>query len=44
MPDFKKRFAEYNPATDDYEFSDVRNGLIVGLVCDHCPHYICRPN
>lgn len=27
------RFAEYNPATGEYAFSNVRNGLIVGLVC-----------
>lgn len=26
------RFAEYNPATGEYVFSNVRNGLIVGLV------------
>lgn len=33
MKDFKMRFAEYNPATGEYVFSNVRNGLIVGLVC-----------
>lgn len=27
------RFAEYHPATGEYAFSDIRNGLIVGLVC-----------
>lgn len=27
------RFAQYNPATGEYAFSNVRNGLIVGLVC-----------
>jgi SP family sugar:H+ symporter-like MFS transporter len=33
MVDFKTRFAEYNAATGEYAFSNVRNGLIVGLVC-----------
>lgn len=33
MTDFKTRFAEYNAATGEYAFSNVRNGLIVGLVC-----------
>lgn len=33
MADFKRRFAEYNDATGEYAFSNVRNGLIVGLVC-----------
>jgi SP family sugar:H+ symporter-like MFS transporter len=33
MVDFKQRFAEYNAATGEYAFSNVRNGLIVGLVC-----------
>lgn len=33
MIDFKTRFAEYHAATDEYVFSNVRNGLIVGLVC-----------
>lgn len=33
MTDFKMRFAEHNLATDEYVFSNVRNGLIVGLVC-----------
>ncbi len=33
MVDFKRRFAEYNAATGEYAFSNVRNGLIVGLVC-----------
>lgn len=32
MIDFKQRFAEYNAATGEYAFSNVRNGLIVGLV------------
>lgn len=32
MIDFKERFAEYNAATGQYAFSNVRNGLIVGLV------------
>jgi hypothetical protein len=32
MGDFKRRFAEYNAATGEYAFSNVRNGLIVGLV------------
>jgi SP family sugar:H+ symporter-like MFS transporter len=32
MIDFKQRFAEYNAATGEYVFSNVRNGLIVGLV------------
>ncbi|KAJ5333857.1 Major facilitator superfamily domain general substrate transporter [Penicillium brevicompactum] len=30
MPDFKERFAE-KTATGEYAFSNVRNGLIVGL-------------
>ncbi|KAJ5273292.1 hypothetical protein N7478_008417 [Penicillium angulare] len=30
MTDFKQRFAEYNGS--EYEFSNVRNGLIVGLL------------
>ena len=33
MVDFKQRFAEHNAATGEYAFSNVRNGLIVGLVC-----------
>lgn len=33
MVDFKERFAEHNAATGEYVFSNVRNGLIVGLVC-----------
>ncbi|KAJ5215441.1 uncharacterized protein N7498_001848 [Penicillium cinerascens] len=32
MEDFKMRFAEYNAATGEYAFSNVRNGLIVGLL------------
>ncbi|KAJ6125723.1 hypothetical protein N7523_003343 [Penicillium sp. IBT 18751x] len=32
MSDFKVRFAEYNAATGEYAFSNVRNGLIVGLL------------
>ncbi|KAI3156190.1 hypothetical protein DTO046C5_7980 [Penicillium roqueforti] len=32
MIDFKQRFAEYNAATGEYAFSNVRNGLIVGLL------------
>jgi SP family sugar:H+ symporter-like MFS transporter len=32
MVDFKMRFAEYNAATGEYAFSNVRNGLIVGLL------------
>ncbi|CAL5869739.1 uncharacterized protein PFLUO_LOCUS3969 [Penicillium psychrofluorescens] len=32
MVDFKQRFAQYNPATGEYAFSNVRNGLIVGLL------------
>jgi len=32
MSDFKMRFAEYNAATGEYVFSNVRNGLIVGLL------------
>ncbi|KAJ5923978.1 Low-affinity glucose transporter HXT1 [Penicillium verhagenii] len=32
MTDFKMRFAEYNASTDEYAFSNVRNGLIVGLL------------
>jgi SP family sugar:H+ symporter-like MFS transporter len=36
MGDFKRRFAEYNAATGEYAFSNVRNGLIVGLVCILC--------
>lgn len=35
MKDFKMRFAQYNAATGEYAFSNVRNGLIVGLVCCH---------
>ena len=35
MQDFKERFAKYNPTTGHYVFSNVRNGLIVGLVCAH---------
>lgn len=35
MEDFKNRFAEYNHATGKHAFSNVRNGLIVGLVSDH---------
>lgn len=32
MIDFKQRFAEYDAAAGEYAFSNVRNGLIVGLV------------
>ncbi|KAJ5651278.1 uncharacterized protein N7484_005001 [Penicillium longicatenatum] len=32
MTDFKIRFAEYNASTGEYAFSNVRNGLIVGLL------------
>ncbi|KAJ5671139.1 hypothetical protein N7507_000266 [Penicillium longicatenatum] len=32
MTDFKMRFAEYNASTGEYAFSNVRNGLIVGLL------------
>ena len=32
MNDFKMRFAERG-ANGEYTFSNVRNGLIVGLVC-----------
>lgn len=42
MKDFKMRFAEYNPATGEYAFSNVRNGLIVGLVCADALHYSIR--
>lgn len=34
MDDFKRRFAQ-RQADGTYAFSNVRNGLIVGLVC--CP-------
>ena len=40
MNDFKQRFAEYNAATGEYTFSNVRNGLIVGLV--GLPKYLLR--
>lgn len=33
------RFAEYNAATGEYAFSNVRNGLIVGLVCSRMATY-----
>lgn len=33
MDDFKIRFGQHNPVTDTYYFSNVRSGLIVGLVC-----------
>ncbi|KAI9738345.1 MAG: hexose transporter hxt1 [Cirrosporium novae-zelandiae] len=33
MSDFKRRFAEYDEATGEYAFSDVRSGLIVALIC-----------
>lgn len=36
MIDFKQRFAEYNAATGEFAFSNVRNGLIVGLVRWRC--------
>lgn len=32
MGDFKRRFAQHKAATDSYYFSNVRSGLIVGLV------------
>ncbi|KAJ5407846.1 Low-affinity glucose transporter HXT1 [Penicillium cosmopolitanum] len=32
MTDFKERFAEYNESSGEYVFSNVRNGLIVGLL------------
>ncbi|KAJ6172066.1 Low-affinity glucose transporter HXT1 [Penicillium chermesinum] len=32
MTDFQRRFAEYNHTTGQYFFSNVRNGLIVGLL------------
>ncbi|KAJ5081809.1 Major facilitator superfamily domain general substrate transporter [Penicillium alfredii] len=32
MEDFKNRFAEYDHATGKHAFSNVRNGLIVGLL------------
>lgn len=32
MPDFKQRFGELDRASGEYVFSNVRNGLIVGLV------------
>ncbi|KAJ9192848.1 hypothetical protein DTO166G4_6485 [Paecilomyces variotii] len=32
MGDFKLRFAQYDSATDTYYFSNVRSGLIVGLL------------
>lgn len=35
MQDFKERFAEYNASTGQYVFSNVRNGLIVGLVLSY---------
>jgi hypothetical protein len=41
MTDFKMRFAEYNAATGEYAFSNVRNGLIVGLVCPN--HLLFTP-
>lgn len=33
MKDFSMRFGELNELTGSYEFSNVRSGLIVGLVC-----------
>lgn len=42
MTDFKERFAEYNASSDEYVFSNVRNGLIVGLVCSHWPPCLPR--
>ena len=33
MENFRQRFGEYNPVTGLYYFSNVRAGLIVGLVC-----------
>lgn len=32
MDDFKMRFAQYDPSTGEHSFSNVRKGLIVGLV------------
>jgi hypothetical protein len=32
MNDFKERFAEYHSVSNDFYFSNVRSGLIVGLV------------
>jgi len=32
MDDFKTRFGQYHPDTNTYSFSNVRSGLIVGLV------------
>jgi hypothetical protein len=32
MNDFKERFAEHHSASNDFYFSNVRSGLIVGLV------------
>ena len=32
MDDFKERFGERSPGSNDYTFSNVRSGLIVGLV------------
>lgn len=43
MIDFKQRFAEYNAATGEYAFSNVRNGLIVGLVCWKSGKVCCVP-
>lgn len=43
MNDFKVRFAEYNASTGEYAFSNVRNGLIVGLVGDLSTSWILDP-
>ena len=32
MKDFQKRFGQFQPKTGLYAFSNVRSGLIVGLV------------
>ena len=32
MADFKQRFGEYDPVAKSYYFSNIRAGLIVGLV------------
>ena len=33
MDDFLRRFGTLDPSTGKYVFSDVRSGLIVGMVC-----------
>lgn len=41
MKDFLQRYGQFNHRTDEYYFSNVRVGLIVGMVRPHSVKVAC---